>query len=167
MGEVTFLPIRLLGPADDLSGFSSGSAPNDDWLRSRARRATREGTARTYVITTDDGALCGFYSLSTHSVARSNELPGALRRNAPDPIPCTLLGQLAVDERFQGMSVGARLLQDAILRAARAAQIVASRALVVDAIDERAASFYRHFGFKAYHGPLKLFVRLPQPSSIE
>lgn len=161
MGEVTFLPPRPLRDTDDLEGFSSGAQANDSWLRSRARRAVREGTASVYVILTPDGDLAGFYSLSTHCVARTGELPGALRRNAPDPIPCTLLGQLAVDAKYQGMSVGARLLQDAIARAASAAQVVASRALVVDAVDERAAGFYRHFGFREYSGALKLFVRLP------
>ena len=162
MGEIAFLPPRQLAEEDDLTAFSSGAAANDGWLRVRAKRAVREGTATVYVMETTDRELVGFYSLSAHSVARTSELPGTLRRNTPDPIPCTLLGQLAVDDRFQGMSAGARLLQDAIKRSTDAAQVVASRALVVDAADENAAGFYRHFGFKEYQGPLKLFLRLPK-----
>lgn len=160
MGEVTFRPIRLVTEEDSFEGFSSGNPDNDIWLRERALRAMREGTARVYAIENSAGQICGFYSLSTHSVARSSELPGNLRRNSPNPIPCTLLGQLAVDLRYQGMSVGARLLQDAIKRALAASKIVASRALVVDAADDAAAAFYRHFGFKEYAGPRKLFIRL-------
>ena len=89
-----------------------------------------------------------YYALSARSVARASDLVGGVRRNAPDPIPCTLLGQLAVDARYQGKSAGARLLQDAIKRAARASMVVASRALIVDPSDERAEGFYQHFGFR-------------------
>lgn len=161
MGELTFAPIRLLSEEDSLEGFSSGNADNDSWLVNRARRAMKNDTARVYVLTTPEGTLVGYYSLSAHAVARSNELPGAMRRNVPDPIPCTLLGQLAVDVRFQGKSAGARLLQDAVKRSITASKIVASKALVVDAADETAAQFYRHFGFKDYRADFKLYIPLP------
>ncbi|WP_419049054.1 GNAT family N-acetyltransferase [Enorma massiliensis] len=85
-------------------------------------------------------------------VARTSDLIGGVRRNAPDPIPCTLLGQLAVDARFQGKSTGARLLQDAIKRTARASMVVASRALIVDLGDEHAEGFCQHFGFRRLSG---------------
>ena len=89
-----------------------------------------------------------YYALSARSVARASDLVGGVRRNAPDPILCALLSQLAVDTRYQGKSVGARLLQEAIKRAARASTVVASRALIVDPSDERAEGFYQHFGFR-------------------
>ena len=101
-----------------------------------------------YVLLLGDGTICGYYTLSAHSVARTSDLVGAVRRNAPDPITCTLLGQLAVDARYQGESAGARLLQDAIKRAARASMVVALRALIVDPSDERNEGFYQHFGFR-------------------
>lgn len=160
MEGIAFQPIRLLAEDDDIDGFSSGNVDNDYWLAHHAKRAMRENTARVYVLYSEDGTLCGYYSLCTHSIARTPDVPGGLRRNVPDPIPCTLLGQLAVDARYQGMSAGARLLQDAIKRSIAASGVVASRALVVDAADETATSFYRHFGFKALSGELKLFLKL-------
>lgn len=162
MGEVAveFAPIRLLEKEDTLDSFSSGSPSNDAWLLNHAKRTMKDNTARVYVLCLADGTLVGFYSLSTHSIRRSADVPGNLRRNAPDPIPCTLLGQLAVGKRFQGMSAGARLLQDAIKRAIAASSVVASRALVVDAIDEHAADFYRHFGFKDLNDSGRLYVKL-------
>lgn len=160
MGGVAFRPIRLLEEGDATDGFSSGNAANDAWLATRARRAMREGTARVYVLTSREGELCGYYTLSTHAVARTADVAGNLRRNSPDPIPCTLLGQLAVDARFQGMSAGARLLQDAIRRAAGASKVVASRALVVDAANDDVRGFYEHFGFRSLDGGRRLFVRL-------
>ena len=160
MGRIVFCPIRLLDGNDPIDSFFSGNADNDTWLMHHARKAMSSGTARVYVLTTPNGDLCGYYSLSTHSVARTNDLPGAIRRNSPDPIPCTLLGQLAVDKRYQGMGAGGRLLQDALKRAIAASEIVASRALVVDAADKNAADFYLHFGFKLLGSPLRLFTKL-------
>lgn len=65
----------------------------------------------------------------------------------PDPIPVTLLGRLAVDQRSAGKGLGSALLQDAFLRARKASEIVASRGLMVHALDEEAKSFYVKFGF--------------------
>lgn len=161
MGELAFRHIRPLLDDDDVSGFSSGNSDNDFWFRERAHRAMRDGTARVYVLPLVTGEICGFYALSAHAVARVGTLAGPLRRNAPNPIPCTLLGQLAVDERCQGKSAGARLLQDAICRAAAASRIVASRALVVDPADEHAEGFYARFGFQRLASDSRrMFVRL-------
>ena len=161
MGGLAFRRIRPLLEDDDVSGFCSGNSDNDTWLKERARRAMRDGTARVYVPSLSTGEICGFYALSTHAVARVGTIAGTLRRNAPNPIPCTLLGQLAVDKRYQGKTAGARLLQDAIRRAAAAARIVASRALVVDPADERTESFYAHFGFQRLASDSRrMFVRL-------
>jgi GNAT superfamily N-acetyltransferase len=63
------------------------------------------------------------------------------------PIPVALLARLAVDRRQQGAGLGASLLLDALQRVIRASDEIAVRAIIVDTIDERAASFYRHFGF--------------------
>lgn len=45
-----------------------------------------------------------------------------------------------------GEGIGGALLSHAIRTADRAGRVVAARLLVVDAIDDRAASFYRHYG---------------------
>lgn len=148
MGGLAFAHIRRVAEPDDLSEFSSGCVATDDWLKRNLKRVASSNTARMYVLPLGDGAICGYYTLSAHAVARTSDLVGGVRRNAPDPIPCTLLGQLAVDARYQGKPAGARLLQGAIKRAARASLVVASRALIVDPSDERAEGFYQHFGFE-------------------
>ena len=55
------------------------------------------------------------------------------------------IGRLAVDARFNGMKLSAALLWHAIERAARSEVTV--YAVAVDAKDEAAEGFYRHFGF--------------------
>ncbi|MDP7641123.1 MAG: GNAT family N-acetyltransferase [Alphaproteobacteria bacterium] len=117
----------------------------DDWLRERAAKNESLGASRTYVVC--DGALVvGYYCLASGSVERMRS-PGKLRRNMPDPIPVIMLGRLAVDRTWQGAGLGSALLKDAILRTLKAANIVGMRALLVNALDERAAQFYRHNGF--------------------
>lgn len=152
MGGLAFAHIRRVAESDNLSDFSSGCSVTDDWLKRNLKHAASLNTARMYVLPLEDGTICGYYTWSAHAVARASDLIGGVRRNAPDPIPCTLLGQLAVDARFQGKSAGARLLQDAIERTARASMVVASRALIVDPSDERAEGFYQRFGFRRLSG---------------
>ena len=128
-----------------LDGFDSGQPTLDTWLISRALRNEREGGSRTYVVC-DHGVVVAYYCLSTGSVARKDS-PGRVRRNMPDPIPVMLVGRLAVDRTHQGQGIARALMRDAILRTMKAAEIVGVRALLVHALDEAAAKFYRHLGF--------------------
>ncbi len=142
---MTFAPPQPIRAAHDLSRFDSGRPVLDDWLRERAAKNESLGASRTYVVC--DGALVvGYYCLASGSVERMRS-PGKLRRNMPDPIPVIMLGRLAVDRTWQGAGLGSALLKDAILRTLKAANIVGMRALLVNALDERAAQFYRHNGF--------------------
>jgi GNAT superfamily N-acetyltransferase len=69
------------------------------------------------------------------------------------------MGRLAVDQGYKGQGLGSALLADALGRAARSE--VAAYALMVDAKDEVAASFYRHHGFVALpDSPRTLFLPL-------
>lgn len=161
MGGLAFAHIRRVAEPDNLSDFSSGCSATDDWHKRNLKHAASSNTARMYVLPLDDGTICGYYTLSARSAARTSDLVCGVRRNAPDPIACTLLGQLAVDARYQGKSAGARLLQDAIKRAARASMVVALRALIVDPSDERDEGFYQHFGFRCLsEGTCRMFQPL-------
>jgi predicted GNAT family N-acyltransferase len=74
-------------------------------------------------------------------------------------VPATLLGRLAIDSRYQGSGYGELLIIDALRRALQAATEVASYAVVVDAIDERARSFYVQYEFCAFPDRrLRLFL---------
>ena len=135
----------------DLSQFDSGRPLLDDWLRQRAARNEAAGASRTYVVCDDAvqaGRVVAYYCLSTGSV-EARQAPGKVRRNMPDPIPIMLMGRLAVDRAWQGRGLGRALLKDAVLRTLKAAEIAGLRALLVHALDEEAAAFYRHNGFMA------------------
>jgi hypothetical protein len=65
----------------------------------------------------------------------------------PDPVPAVLLARLAIGRHEQGQHLGGHLLVDALHRCVLGGRDFGTRAVVVDAIDERAAQFYRHFDF--------------------
>jgi predicted N-acetyltransferase YhbS len=66
----------------------------------------------------------------------------------PDPVPVVLLARLALDRVRQGQGAGGHLLADALRRCVHGGAEFGARAVVVDAIDDAAANFYRHFGFR-------------------
>ena len=65
----------------------------------------------------------------------------------PDPVPVVLLARLALDRSEQRKALGGHLLVDALRRCVRGGREFGARAVVVDAIDDQASAFYRHFDF--------------------
>ncbi len=141
--------VEALGQQHDRSGFSCGNEPLDHYLRAQAGQDARKRVAAPFVLCegTSNTAL-GYYTLSAVSVD-IGEWPETVARKLPryPIVPSTLLGRFAIDRRSQGQGAGAYLLVDALHRSLQASRQVASLALLVDAKDERAVTFYRHYEF--------------------
>ncbi len=156
-----------LSAVHDLSKFDSGQTSLGEWLRDHAAHADRMNTARTFVLHEGDRRVIGYYSLAMGRV-EEEELPSSVARGGPRVVPVVLVARLAVDRQAQGRGIGGELLWDAISRAFAANSLAVARAIVVDALDERAASFYEHFGFMRVASvapvPLKLAIKM---SSVE
>jgi GNAT superfamily N-acetyltransferase len=151
MPRCTWL-VEPLGSAHDREGFSCGNATLDRYLKEQASRDLRRGCATPFVLSpgANQSTILGYYTLSSYGID-TGELPPDVARKLPryPLIPATLLGRLAVDKRHQGEGIGEFLLMDALHRSlAQSVQIAA--AVVVEAIDERAAQFYQHFGFTRF-----------------
>jgi len=65
-------------------------------------------------------------------------------------VPATLLGRLAIDKEFHRQGLGEYLLLDALFNAWEQSNVIASFAVVVDAIDEEAVQFYMAHGFTRF-----------------
>ena len=155
-----------LSEVHDLSSFDSGHEYLDDWLRDHAAHADRMNTARTFVFHEDGHRVLGYYSLAMGRV-QEEELPSTVARGGPRIVPVVLVARLAVDREVQGRGMGGELLWDAMSRALAANALAAARAIVVDALDERAASFYEYFGFVRVAStapPVRLAIKM---SSVE
>jgi ribosomal protein S18 acetylase RimI-like enzyme len=152
--------IEPLGEHHDRAGFSCGQPELDAWFRFRASQDEKRNVARVFVAVDADLGVVGFYSLSSLSLSLES-LPEEISHRLPryDAIPAALIGRLARDERVKGQGVGEHLLADAIRRILGAGRSIAVFAIVVDAKDEHAVSFYKSFGFQSFPlRPKRLFL---------
>lgn len=152
---------RPIGAGDDTSSFNSGEESLDRYLADRALTDHLADLGRCYVcVDGDTQNVLGYYTLSVVAVARAG-LAGRARRNAPDPVPAVLLGRLAIDAKAQGTGLGRFLVRDAILSTLAAADRVGVRILLVHALHDEAASFYRQLGFeRSPTDPFHLYLLL-------
>lgn len=150
-----------LGKRHDRSAFSCGQSDLDDWFRKRAGQDELRHVARVFVAADSELGVVGFYSLSAFSL-EAGDLPHELARKLPlytNGYPAALIGRLARGERVRGKGFGELLVVDAILRVLDAAETLAIHAIVVDAKDERAATFYQRMGFERFpNHPQRLFM---------
>jgi GNAT superfamily N-acetyltransferase len=128
-----------LTPEHDLSGFDCGEPALNDWLRHRALK-NESRFSRTYVVC-ENTRVVAYFSISAGAVARA-AAPGKVRRNAPDTIPVSVIGRLAVSRDHAGKGLGADILADALRRIALASQSIGIGAVLVQAKDEAAKRFY-------------------------
>lgn len=142
-----------------IEGFRCGVDVVDRWADCHSASARRHGTAVVYASYCGD-RVAGFYTLSTHGVARAEVAGGWFVRNAPEQVPAVLLGMMGVDEEFRGQGLGAALLRDAILNALKISALAGAKALVVDPFDDSSRAFYEHFGFSSLAGTNRMALRL-------
>jgi GNAT superfamily N-acetyltransferase len=132
-----------------VEAFSCGRDTLDRWLRAYASQNQHRDAARTFVTTELDGKVAGYYTLVAAQVEHERATAGVRRGLSRHfPIPVALLARLAVATPHQGTGLGRGLLLDALRRVLRASDELAIRAVTVQALDERASSFYRAFGFE-------------------
>jgi len=144
----------------DRQAFDCGRQELNDWLRQVARQHQDKGLSKTFVAVRDNAPerICAYYAL-TLAELENRHLPEAWRKKMPRRIPGVRLGRLAVDKPNQGKGLGELLLVDALTRARRIFTEAGGIGLFIDAIDERAADYYRRFGFQpSPDNPLLLFL---------
>jgi len=128
-----------LTPEHDLSAFNCGEPALNDWLRRRALK-NESRFSRTYVVC-EANRVVAYFSIAAGAVERA-ATPGKVRRNAPDTIPVSVIGRLAVSRDHAGKGLGADILSDALRRIAFASQSIGIGAALVHAKDDAAKRFY-------------------------
>lgn len=150
--EPRYATVRI-DAADVAAGFRCGKHPLDDYFKRHALKNDEAGISRAYVLrrTDDDETLLprvlGFYTLSM-AVVTAEQAARAVEMKLPKyPLPCALIGRLAVDEHAQGRRLGEKLLLDALQRVVDAANMLGCIGVIVDAKDEGAEQFYAKYDF--------------------
>ncbi|MGO4831867.1 GNAT family N-acetyltransferase [Rhizobiaceae sp. 2RAB30] len=146
MAEIVSEPVEAdvsrpvpLSDVHDLSGFDCGEPALNDWLRHRALK-NESRFSRTYVVC-EGNRVVAYFCISAGAIDRAGA-PGKVRRNAPDTIPVSVIGRLAVSRDHAGKGLGADLLSDALRRIALASQSIGIGAVLVHAKDDAAKRFY-------------------------
>ncbi|MBD2354397.1 GNAT family N-acetyltransferase [Tolypothrix sp. FACHB-123] len=139
--------IETLNTQHDRSGFNCGIESLDRYLLQQAGQDLRRRVAAPFILQDlDNQRIAGYYTLCATAINLQDLPPQQVKKLPRYPvIPATLLGRLAIDERYQGQGLGSFLLFDAFGRSLRSE--VASYAVLVDAIDEKASAFYQHHQF--------------------
>lgn len=151
----------LITAEHDASDFDCGHSALDHWLKIHAWPNEARRASRTFVVV-QDRTIKAYYLIAAGAISHEHAT-GRVRRNMPDPVPMALLGRLAVDRTIQGRGYGHGLLKDALSRIVLAADLIAVRGVLVDAIDDTAKSFYMKFGFSPSPVlPMKLMITLEQ-----
>ena len=146
--------------AHDRAGFSNGVEPLDRYLRELATQDIKRRVSNCFVALADDDVIAGYYTFAATSLPLTELSPEETKRLPRYALlPAGLIGRLAVDQRFQGRHLGGALVMDAVARAARGDPAIF--ALIVDAKDETAVTFYEHLQFRRFASkPMTLFLPL-------
>src|SRR5450755_3994578 len=109
--EPRLSPPAPLTAEHDLAAFDCGEPTLNHWLRHRALK-NESRFSRTYVVC-EGKRVVAYFCISAGAVERA-AAPGKVRRNAPETIPVSVIGRLAVDHGHTGKGLGADMLSDAL-----------------------------------------------------
>jgi ribosomal protein S18 acetylase RimI-like enzyme len=154
--------VEPLGSSHDRTEFTCGVDALDRYFREQAGQDVRRRVTACFLareMVTD--RIAGFYTLAAGGILLA-QMPVRLAKRLPryPAVPVARLGRLAVAGACHGRKLGGALLWDAVERATRSE--VAVYALVVDAKDQQAQSFYLHHGFVPF-GDTRRTLILPLP----
>ncbi len=131
--------------------FDCGVDVLNDFFRKYARQNQLKSISKTFVATHDkerpfpEKEILGFYTLCSGHIEYES-LPNNLK-HPRYPVSIARLARLAIDKKHQGKGIGGFLLYDALQKISVASQMIGIFAIVVDAKDAKAKSFYERYGF--------------------
>jgi predicted GNAT family N-acyltransferase len=142
--------IEPLGKQHDRAAFTCGIPALDDYIKTKATQDDRRDAAKAYVaLALKTDRVVGYYTLSNTGIDLSAIPEADVARLARYPIVgSTLIGRLARDLTEKGKGLGEFLLMHALYRSLALSRQIASAAVVVEAKDHDAMTFYQRYGFK-------------------
>ena len=157
----------------DLKTFDCGKPDMDTFLSRFAFKHSKLGLSSTWVLVKEQNSknnvkqekqrakseVIAYYTLAASTVIKSG-IP--TDKSLPHyPIPVVLLARLAVDQKYQGKGLGAKILVTAIRHAVELTDRgLPAYGLVLDVLDDDALKFYQCFDFfePFTNNPMRLFI---------
>lgn len=147
----------------DCESFDCGRPELNDYLHLYARQNHKRGSTKTFVAEHPDtpSQVLGYYSVCPSELEFELAPEEITRRLARYPVSGFRLARLAVANDLQDHGLGSELFAAATQRILSVAAEAGGVILLIDAKDERAASWYARFGARALaDSPLSLVIPL-------
>jgi predicted GNAT family N-acyltransferase len=150
-----------LHAAHKKDNFDCGILLLNQYLHTQAKQDVKRKLSACFILADTNNIVKGYYTLSSTSIKREI-LPEQIIKKLPPTyynLPATLLGRLAVDNKFKGQKIGALLLIDALKKCYESSLTsIGSMCVIVDPIDDNAIQFYKKFGFVLLPDSGKMFI---------
>lgn len=150
--------IEPLTREHDRKSFDCGDDEVTRFLREKAMQDHERDLSRTMVLIDTKNSprkIIGYHTLVMMQV-KQEEIPND-RPRITRGIPVILLGQLGIDNNYQGQGLGDLLLMDVQARTDEVSRKVGIRALMLDARNKRLAEWYEKHDFIRFPSSLRMF----------
>ncbi len=154
------LKIEPITRSHNRRNFDCGSLDLNQYLQNTARQQSEKGISRTFVLveTNSPGEILGFFTLTACEIL-VEKMPLRFAKKYPMRASAAKLARLAVARSRQHQGLGTFMMLNAMERVLLIAEHMGIIGFFVDAKDEGAAGYYRHFGFIPLpDNPLELFL---------
>lgn len=147
--------------------FTSGERSVDDWLATKALQNQEKHLSVTKVLLDRVDAVVGYYTLAAAQID-FGDLPPDIRKRLPRrTVPVIVIAWLGIAVDHQRRGLGKRLLAAALHDCYAAAQSLPFVAVLVDAVSDEAAAFYKLFEFEELPGQRhRLFISYSRLAAI-
>ncbi|MCK5122519.1 MAG: GNAT family N-acetyltransferase [Methylococcales bacterium] len=139
------IQFRVLDASDKRTSFCCGNIDLDRFFQRYAgQNQFRHHVGITYVMLVKN-CIAGFVTVSAGEISVEN-LPGSLRRRLPEyPLPIMRIARLAIDEQFQRLGLGKKILRASFQLAFEMKARFGCIGIVVDA-KQQSIDFYKKLG---------------------
>ncbi len=155
--------VTLDSKRHDRAHFTCGSTALDAYLKAQATQDMRRKANAVFVLeaTTRPSSILGYFTLCAYALA-PGAVPDEARKHLPryPLVSATLIGRLAIALSEQRRGLGSVLLANALRKAYESADTVGSSMVVVDAVDEKAVTFYQAHGFVKLPESMRLVLSM-------
>lgn len=136
--------------------FDCGVSDLNTYLQGQVTQDIRKALCKAFVFHSD-GEIVAFYTVSPGG------LPFKVLGCPYDVTPGFLIGRVAVDKRYQKQGLGGTVLLYAMAKCKESSLLIAGKIVYLQAKDDRAKSFYEHYGFVSLPSdPYCLFVSIAE-----
>lgn len=160
---------KILDSLSDRKSFICGKPSLDHYIHEQVGQDIRRKLAVCFIVIDKENQIKGYYTLSNDSI-QTDELPEEFKLKFPksyNQLPVTLLGRLAVNQKYQGSGLGKLLLIDALKRSYEVSlKSIGSIAVIVSPLDNEAEKFYLKYGFLKLQDSTKMFLSMKTISQL-